>query len=500
MSSYIFLNIAGTFNFSLIGNIYMNKIFQTHKNIKFICIGIMLSIISIVRYGFAVNIGNDNEFILPFLINPESLNTLNQDLIFQSGYSDRTFFFDFLKPIFINHDLLKSSLIVYLVFLNIWFYVWHHIFYRLKIKNPYAYLFFIILISSPYLFTYSGPVLYDQYLTPRFLSLLIVSIAFLAYLRNKANLSCFIIGIGLLFHIPTALPAAVLVLLTEIVNNKITRKIFHHIFLIFIPLTFFYFYNFEKLDKEFYLFTATPLWFAEVENRIPYLFIKNFDIEQIIIIFGWFILIPTIILKSFTKERYKNLSYIVFLPITYLIVGQISIDLFKFPIAMILQSSKFINIFIIPLSLLLLICLDKKPITNFSWILLLLSLIYRNEYLPFIVLFIIYFDIHYKLSRKTLCKLVILTSTFLSSFSINIKYYNSEFLTYILTGWMHPHYGLRIEPVIWRSKSFLGNLDMWQSPSYSNDRLNLLTYIKKNTKINELTLISNTVIDDFNDF
>ena len=61
----------------------MNKIFQTHKNIKFICIGIMLSIISIVRYGFAVNIGNDNEFILPFLINPESLNTLNQDLIFQ---------------------------------------------------------------------------------------------------------------------------------------------------------------------------------------------------------------------------------------------------------------------------------------------------------------------------------------------------------------------------------------------------------------------------------
>lgn len=99
-----------------------------------------------------------------------------------------------------------------------------------------------------------------------------------------------------------------------------------------------------------------------------------------------------------------------------------------------------------------------------------------------------------------LSKLVILILTFLSSFSINIKYYNSDFLTYVLTGWMHPHYGLRIEPVIWRSKFFLGNLDMWQSPSYSNDRLNLLTYIKKNTKINELTLISDTVADDFHDF
>jgi hypothetical protein len=330
--------------------------------------------------------------------------------------------------------------------------------------------------------------------------LLSVSIAFLAYLSNKANLSCFIIGVGLLFHIPTAFPAAALVLLTEVVNNKITRKIFHHIFLIFIPITFFYFHNFEKLDNEFYLFTAKQIWFAEVENRIPYLFIRNFDIEQIIIMFGWFILIPIIILKSFTKERYKNLSYILFLPITYLIIGQISIDLFKFPIAMILQSSKFTNIFIIPLSLLLLICLDKKPITNFGWILLLLSLIYRNEFLPFIVLFIIYIDINYKLSSKMLSKLVILILTFLSSFSINIKYYNSDFLTYVLTGWMHPHYGLRIEPVIWRSKFFLGNLDMWQSPSYSNDRLNLLTYIKKNTKINELTLISDTVADDFHDF
>tara|TARA_B100000767_G_C19767537_1_gene538320 strand:+ start:1567 stop:3348 length:1782 start_codon:yes stop_codon:yes gene_type:complete len=494
----LYINFCNIYLF-FIKKMNINSFFSSHINLKFLCVGFILSILSLIRFGFAVNIGNDNEFIIPFLINVHPLESINEDLIFQSGYSNRTIFFDFLKIIFINFNTLYSSFFVYLFFLNSWFFVWHHIYISLNIKSFFAYLFFIILISSPYLFTYSGPVLYDQYLTPRFLSLLVISIALLLYLKKRLYLSSLMIGFGLIFHIPTALPAVVLFMLNEIINRKISKKSLYCVFLFAIPLSIFYYINFENLNKEFYLFNASSIWFSEIENRIPYLFFKNFNTEQIIIIIGWFILIPAFIFKFF-KNKYGAFSYLLFLPILYLIIGQISIDFFKFPVAMVLQSSKFVNIYLIPLSLLLLIFLDNKSMTVFNWLLIILLLIYRSEFLPYVIFFIIIFKDYLNFKLTYIYKVIIIVFSLFSSFSINMNLYNSSFLNYLFTGWMHPHYGLRIEPFIWRTKIFIGDIEMWQSPQYSNDRIHLLNFIKDNIKINDLILVSGSTIDDFYDF
>ena len=477
----------------------MNSFFSRNTNLKFLCVGFFLTIVSLVRFGFAINVGNDNEFIIPFLINVDPLHTINKDLIFQSGYSDRTIFFNILRVIFIKFDTLKSSLIVFLFFLNSWFFVWHHIYFNLNIKSFFAYLFFIILISSPYLFTYSGPVIYDQYLTPRFLSLLIISIALLLYFTKRFYLSSLMIGFGLIFHIPTALPAMALFMFNEIIYRKISKESLYCILIIVIPISIFYYINFENLNNEFYLFNSSYTWLSEIENRIPYLFFKNFNTEQIIIIIGWFILIPGLIFKFF-KNKYGTFSYILFLPILYLIIGQVSIDFFKFPIAMVIQSSKFVNIYFIPLSLLLLIFLDHKSLTRFDWLLIILLLIYRSEFLPFIIFFLIIFKDYFNFKKTYLYKVIIIVLSLFSSFSINTKLYNSSFLNYLFTGWMHPHYGLRVEPFIWRTKIFINNINMWQSPQYANDRIHLLNFIKDNIKISDLIIVSDSTLDDFYDF
>ena len=492
---------------------------EVHKNqnVILVLISLFVAIISIIRFGMSIHIGNDNEFIIYVLLNDYPNIKLALDPILMSGYSEKTIFFTVFKSFYQMVGVLPATYTVFFCTTITWIYVWQKIYLYANVSNPFAYIAFLFLISSPYIFDYSAPPLYDAYPSPRFMAFLLLAISLLVFLQKKEFIACSILGISFLFHIPTALPAAVLFVVHKALNsNRITLRHLCCLGLIGLPLITYLAAKGNQLTDSFNLFLASPDWLYEVKERIPYIFFENFDLNQTVTYIGWYLVLPTTLLllnKDILGKISKNLTVLSLLPVSYGLVGQISIDLLELPIAMVANTVNYTKIYLIPIFLLTLQALQRRGLPTAAWLIILIFLIYRVEYLSYFLAVILvdgWFSDNtrkygkYKIDhlRKVPIALIIvlaISSAFLFKSpmnNLNLKNY----FHFIATGWAHPHYGLRIEPLIWRTNLFFDKTNYWQSPSFSRQRLEILTYIKYNTESDELTMISETDSEEFADF